>query len=76
MLNNAKKCGGERDINSKLVAGLFVLILLVGIGSFAFEHSASATPTKKTLNKVEKQRENRDNQFGHKYWVKKHSIVK
>ncbi len=64
------------SMNTKLVAGLFVLVLLVGIGSFAFEHSASATPTKKTINKVEKQRENRDKTVGHNNWVKKHSIVK
>ena len=63
-------------MNTKLVAGLFVLVLLVGIGSFALEHSASAAPTKKTMNKVEKQREIRDNLFGHKNWVKKNSIVK
>ncbi len=69
-------CNTMYSMNTKLVAGLFVLILLVGIGSFAFEHSASATPTKKTLNKVEKQRESRDNQFGHQNWIKKHSIVK
>jgi hypothetical protein len=66
-------------INTKLVAGLTVIVLLMGIGSFTFGHAADAqtsTPTKKTMNKLEKQRENRDELFGHANWVKPNSIVK
>jgi hypothetical protein len=73
------KIGGEIEINTKLLAGLAVFVLLMGIGSFAFGHAADAqtsTPAKKVLNKVEKQRENRDKAFGHANWTKKNSIVK
>ena len=65
-------------MNTKLLAGLAVFVLLLGIGSFALGHTADATstPSKKALNKLEKQRENRDNTIGHNNWVKKHSIVK
>ncbi|GEM_PF-6174622 len=66
-------------MNTKLLAGLAVFVLLMGIGSLALGHTADAQKaptTKKTMNKVEKQRENRDNTVGHSNWVKKHSIVK
>jgi hypothetical protein len=50
----------------------------MGIGSFALGHTADAQTStgKKALNKVEKQRENRDKAVGHDNWTKKHSIVK
>ena len=65
-------------MNTKLLAGLAIFVLLLGIGSFALGHTADAqlSTGKKALNKVEKQREARDKQVGHNNWTKKHSIVK
>jgi len=67
-------------MNTKLLAGLAVFVLLMGVGSLALGHTADAqqsTHIKKTMNKVEKQRENRDKTLGgHEHWVKSHSIVK
>jgi len=65
-------------MNTKLLAGLAVFVLLMGIGSFALGHTADAQSStgKKSLNKVEKQREARDKAVGHDNWTKKHSIVK
>jgi hypothetical protein len=42
MLNNAKKYRGEREINSKLLGSLSILVLLVGICSLALGHAAEA----------------------------------
>jgi len=66
-------------MNTKLLAGLAVFVLLMGVGSLALGHTADAQSThvKKAMNKVEKQRENRDKTLGgHEHWVKAHSIVK
>ena len=86
MLHYAKKWRCKK-INTKIAGSLFAILLLVGIGSFAFGHAADAqkstfkgdTPAKKDTTaktKVDKQRENRDKQFGHENWTKKHSIIK
>ena len=66
-------------MNTKLLAGLAIFVLLMGVGSFALGHTADAQTStgKKAMNKVEKQRENRDKTLGgHQHWVKAHSSVK
>ena len=49
-------------MNIKLVAGFVVIVLLMGMSSFIFGHTADAQKSdseKKPITKVEKQKENR-----------------